>query len=66
MTNVGGVMHVFGWKKKKIIDWRERENELVKLLRKHKSKSGNFDCIVPVSGGKDGTYVTDQLINKYN
>ena len=25
-----------------------------------------FDCLVPVSGGKDGTYVTHQLINKYN
>ena len=50
---------------KKIIDWRERENELVKLLRKHKSKSGNFDCIVPVSGGKDGSYISYQLKKKY-
>lgn len=50
---------------RKKIDWRERGNELVELLRKHKSKSGNFDCIVPVSGGKDGSYISYQLKNKY-
>ena len=33
---------------------------------KETKTSSNFDCIVPVSGGKDGTYVTHQLKNKYN
>ena len=50
---------------KKDIDWTIREKELETLLKRFKGKS-NFDCIIPVSGGKDGTYVTDQLINKYN
>ncbi len=50
---------------KKIIDWKIREKELVKLLDKHRSKTGNFDCIVPVSGGKDGSYVAYNLKHKY-
>ena len=50
---------------KKTIDWNKREKELEKLVNKHKGNS-EFDCIIPVSGGKDGTYVTDQLKNKYS
>ena len=49
---------------KKKLDWSKRVNELSIILEKHKNKSF-YDCIVPVSGGKDGTYVTDQLKNKY-
>jgi N-acetyl sugar amidotransferase len=29
------------------------------------SKTGSFDCIVPVSGGKDGSYVAYMLKHKY-
>ena len=50
---------------KKKINWKSREEELKKLLDKYRGKS-KFDCIIPVSGGKDGTYVTDQLIKKYS
>ena len=50
---------------KKNINWKKREEELEILISQTKSSSG-FDCIVPVSGGKDGTYVTDQLITKYS
>jgi N-acetyl sugar amidotransferase len=51
---------------KKEMDWSSRETELANLLDKNKSKSGNFDCIVPVSGGKDGSYVAHMLKTKYN
>lgn len=51
--------------KKKSIDWSSRENELVELLARHKSTNGGFDCIVPVSGGKDGSYVAYNLRHKY-
>jgi len=51
---------------KKILDWSSREEELMKLLDNHRSTSGGFDCIVPVSGGKDGSYVAYMLKNKYN
>lgn len=50
---------------KKSFDWKTRENELIELLNSHKSKTGNFDCIVPVSGGKDGSYVAHMLKHKY-
>ena len=50
---------------KKAMDWGERKNELIKLLDKHRSSTSNFDCIVPVSGGKDGSYVAYQLKHKY-
>lgn len=51
---------------KKSLNWKERENELIDLLKANKSKTGNFDCIVPVSGGKDGSYVAHMLKHKYN
>jgi N-acetyl sugar amidotransferase len=51
---------------KKNVDWNKRESELIELLKKNKSTSGNFDCIVPVSGGKDGSYVAYMLKHKYN
>ena len=60
-----GVMLANGWKKKKSFDWLSREKKLKDLLNKYKSKNGNFDCLVPVSGGKDGSYVAHQLKNKY-
>ena len=50
---------------RKTLDWEKRERELVQLLEKHKSKTGGYDCIVPVSGGKDGSYVSYQLKQKY-
>lgn len=50
---------------KKTFDWSKRENELKSLLNKYRSKSSNFDCVVPVSGGKDGSYVAYTLKHKY-
>ena len=50
---------------KQRMDWTPRQAELEKLLDRHRSTTGNFDCIVPVSGGKDGSYVAYQLKHKY-
>jgi N-acetyl sugar amidotransferase len=52
--------------KKKIIDWNARERELETLLARHRRDDGNFDCLVPVSGGKDGSYVAYCLRHRYN
>ncbi|WP_253199202.1 N-acetyl sugar amidotransferase [Clostridium tagluense] len=42
---------------RKEIDWNTRKKELMETLDKYKSKdSSNWDCIIPVSGGKDSTY----------
>lgn len=34
-------------------------------MDRHRRKDGNFDCMVPVSGGKDGSYVSYNLKHKY-
>ena len=51
---------------KKSIDWSLRRNELDELLAQNKSETAEFDCIVPVSGGKDGSYVAYTLKHKYH
>jgi N-acetyl sugar amidotransferase len=50
---------------KRTFPWKQRENELVTILNHCRSSNGAFDCIVPVSGGKDGSYVSYQLKSKY-
>lgn len=45
------------------IDWDARKNELLRIVEKHRSKDGsNYDCIVPVSGGKDSTCQTLRVL----
>ncbi len=53
--------------KKKIINWKKRFKDLKKILNKHKklSKNKSYDCIVPVSGGKDSIYQTYILKKKF-
>lgn len=51
--------------KKKTLDWGLRQKELENLLDKHRRNDGRFDCLVPVSGGKDGSYVAYNLKHKY-
>lgn len=51
--------------KKKPLDWDARQVELVNLLDKHRHNDGEFDCLVPLSGGKDGSYVAYNLKHKY-
>jgi N-acetyl sugar amidotransferase len=39
------------------VEWEAREREFLQLVDEYRSKDGsNYDCIVPVSGGKDSTY----------
>lgn len=51
--------------KKKSLDWDARHAELISLLDKHRRIDGEFDCMVPCSGGKDGSYVAYNLKHKY-
>ena len=45
------------------VDWVERKRELVDVVSRFKSKHGtHWDCIVPVSGGKDSTYQVIQVL----
>lgn len=50
---------------KESINWGMREEELLKLLDKHRSKDGSYDCLVPGSGGKDSAYQAHVLKYKY-
>jgi len=51
---------------KRDIDWEERERELRELLKHYKARSeGNYDCIVPISGGKDSTFQLHVLVKVY-
>jgi len=47
------------------IDWGRREDQLVELLGRFKSKDGSYDVIVPGSGGKDSAYTAHVLKYKY-
>ena len=48
---------------KKKINWIKRLKILENYFKKNKSK--NYNCIVPVSGGKDGSYVSYILKKKF-
>ena len=50
---------------KKKINWEERESKLIKLLDKHRKNNGEYDCIIPGSGGKDSAYASHLLKYKY-
>ena len=50
---------------KEKINWKKREQDLIKLLDKHRRKDGRYDCIVPGSGGKDSCYAAHILKYKY-
>lgn len=40
----------------KNINWKEKEKQLKNLLNAYKCKNNIYDCIIPVSGGKDSHY----------
>ena len=50
---------------KKSMSCSSRQTELETLLDKHRRDDGYFDCLCPVSGGKDGSYVAYNLKHKY-
>ena len=51
--------------KREKIDWEAREKELLALCDRHRKDNGEYDVIVPCSGGKDGGFVAHQLKYKY-
>ena len=48
------------------INWSLRQKKLKKILNEFKSKSkSNYDCLLPISGGKDSTFQSYVLTKKY-
>jgi N-acetyl sugar amidotransferase len=44
-------------------DWKRRHQELLEILARYRSADGTrWDCIVPVSGGKDSTYQVIRML----
>jgi N-acetyl sugar amidotransferase len=51
------------YEKRRETDWDARYLELVAVLEKYRHRDGsNWDCIVPVSGGKDSTYQVVRML----
>lgn len=50
---------------KQQIDWAQREKQLIALCDRHRSTDGNYDCVVPGSGGKDSAFTAHVLKYKY-
>ncbi len=45
------------------VDWDQRKVELTEILERFRSTDGsNYDCIIPVSGGKDSTYQVIRML----
>ena len=45
------------------VDWGAREKEFLDIVEQYRSKDAStWDCIVPVSGGKDSTYQVLKLL----
>jgi N-acetyl sugar amidotransferase len=45
-------------------EWKNRRKKFEKILNENKSNS-NYDCIVPVSGGKDSYFQTHQIVKEF-
>lgn len=51
---------------KDILDWRERGEALGRILQEYRCRSGhNYDCIVPVSGGRDSYFIVHTIKKIY-
>ena len=43
-------------------DWKKRENKLVEIIEKSRKKdTGDYDCIIPVGGGKDSYFQVHKI-----
>lgn len=63
--DIRGICNACQWaKEKKDINWSKRQELLKNFFKNNKKK--NYDCIIPVSGGKDGSYVSYTVKKKFN
>ncbi len=46
------------------INWKDRQSELIKILNKFRNNN-YYDCILPISGGKDSTFQSYALDKVY-
>ena len=62
-----GICHACRSSEQKMrIDWRQRQEALRRILDEAKEKAGdNYDCVVPVSGGKDSMFQLYLLVKVF-
>lgn len=49
-----------------LVDWDRKKRQFERILEEYKNKDGsNYDCIIPVSGGKDSYYQVHLIKNVY-
>lgn len=47
--------------------WKKREKKFIKIIKSiNKNNKSNYDCVVPVSGGKDSYFQAHIICKKYN
>ena len=47
--------------------WKIREQKFEEIVEEiKKNNTSNYDCLIPVSGGKDSYYQTHIIVKKYN
>ncbi len=64
MTKEGMCQACLNQEEKKKVDWAKRWAELKVLCDKYRRKDGYYDCVIPVSGGKDSHYLVYILKEK--
>lgn len=50
------------YENRKHVDWDGRHQELLTVLERYRRGGSHWDCIVPVSGGKDSTYQVVRML----
>jgi N-acetyl sugar amidotransferase len=50
------------YENRKAVDWEQRRREFHEVTGRYRRRGDNYDCIVPVSGGKDSTYQAWRLL----
>ena len=54
------------YEEKEKTDWKLKEKELIDILDRHRRNDGQYDVLVPGSGGKDSIFTSFVLKEKYN
>lgn len=61
-NELGECSACLNFKNRTIVDWQARKTELETILRRYRRDGQNWDCVIPVSGGKDSTFQVLKLL----
>jgi N-acetyl sugar amidotransferase len=50
--------------KREKVNWYKKEKEFTDIVNSYKGK-GAYDCIIPISGGKDSSFILYMMVRKY-